>query len=508
MKTGKILTVLLAFILAAALAVPAAAAGAGAVLSPQSLSVNGVLRDCEKYNIDGRYYCMHRDLAALLSGTADQFDVDYDSAKNAIVMNTGKAYEHATGGELQTGVNYADSAVVSRQKLIVNGRERSDLSIYNIGGRNFFQLRELGSIAGFLVDYDPKTNTAIVNSSDYVPPAAPPVTSERQSFTLESGKVNAWVVRVDTSDPRVTVKTAMVDSRLGATADFRDIVRGSGAYAAVNANFFESYQDFKSPIGHFMADGVFLHAVSGNSSLGIDSKGGLHMGREPVFTRIKSKDGKEWVAFEVNSVNGQAEGNTVLYTPAFGGSITMAADAKVMTVRGDVIDAYHSASAGEVMEIPSDGYLLWLSSSYMNEPWVKEPRTGAGVRAPEPYLFNPTADSFPLDGIVGMISGSPRLVSGGKACFDQDPGFDDPARFGPKASAPRTAVGIGSDGRLVLVSADSATIQQLRELMLSLGCVEAMNLDGGASRGMYENGNFRAVPGRQLTTTLQIFVGS
>ncbi len=48
-------------------------------------------------------------------------------------------------------------------------------------------------------------------------------------------------------------------------------------------------------------------------------------------------------------------------------------------------------------------------------------------------------------------------------------------------TSPRTAVGIGGDGKLILVSAASASIQQLREIMLALGCVEAMNLDGGGS---------------------------
>ena len=42
--------------------------------------------------------------------------------------------------------------------------------------------------------------------------------------------------------------------------------------------------------------------------------------------------------------------------------------------------------------------------------------------------------------------------------------------------------------------------------MLELGCVEAMNLDGGGSRGLYCNGEFKAVPGRPLTTVLEFFL--
>lgn len=47
----------------------------------------------------------------------------------------------------------------------------------------------------------------------------------------------------------------------------------------------------------------------------------------------------------------------------------------------------------------------------------------------------------------------------------------------------RTAVGVNGEGKLVLVSVPRATIQQMREVMLALGCVDAFTLDGGASCG-------------------------
>ena len=46
----------------------------------------------------------------------------------------------------------------------------------------------------------------------------------------------------------------------------------------------------------------------------------------------------------------------------------------------------------------------------------------------------------------------------------------------------------------------------MRELMLSLGCVDAFNVDGGASCGMYYNGSYLATPGREIPVTLQVFV--
>ena len=46
----------------------------------------------------------------------------------------------------------------------LNGTAHGELTVYNIGGSNFFQLRELGTLLGFEVGYDADTNTATVTS--------------------------------------------------------------------------------------------------------------------------------------------------------------------------------------------------------------------------------------------------------------------------------------------------------------------------------------------------------
>ena len=134
-----------------------------AVLSPQGLKVDGKEIDCEKYNIADRNYFKLRDLAQLLSGTGSQFEVGYDEATATVSITTGKPYT-PNGTELLAGVDNSASAQPSNQAILINGEKNEELTVYNIGGSNFFQLRELGSILGFEVDYDQDTNTAIVNS--------------------------------------------------------------------------------------------------------------------------------------------------------------------------------------------------------------------------------------------------------------------------------------------------------------------------------------------------------
>jgi exopolysaccharide biosynthesis protein len=144
-----------------------------------------------------------------------------------------------------------------------------------------------------------------------------------------------------------------------------------------------------------------------------------------------------------------------------------------------------------------------MGSSYVSTDYYRLPKTGADVSF-EYYLVSPDSEGFSLAGMESIVSGGPRLVRYGSLDYTLDEGFKE-ARF-TTASSPRTAIGTTYDGKLLMVSTASATIQQMRELMLSLGCENAMNLDGGASCAMYYNGSLIRTPGRELTTTLQVFV--
>jgi len=100
----------------------------------------------------------------VLNGTQNQFAVGYDTVARSVSITTGNSYSPA-GTELVVGEDKSHTAEVSSQSIVINGVPNSDISVYNIGGNNYFKLRDLGSIIGFFVDYDPETNTAIIKST-------------------------------------------------------------------------------------------------------------------------------------------------------------------------------------------------------------------------------------------------------------------------------------------------------------------------------------------------------
>lgn len=139
------------------------------VRSVQKVTVNGKAVSPDIYNINGSNYFKLRDLAVLLNGTNGQFVVRYNPQTNGVSLTTDKAYT-PIGGELTIGTDKSTTCVRSPQNVSINGKEVK-LKAYNIGGNNFFKLRDLGKLLNFQVDYIAATNTVLIAS---------PLTPERQ----------------------------------------------------------------------------------------------------------------------------------------------------------------------------------------------------------------------------------------------------------------------------------------------------------------------------------------
>ena len=157
--------------------------------SAQGLTVNGNTVACEKYNIDGSNYFKLRDLAYLLNGTGSQFDVGWNAQKSVVSITTNSPYTTPNGHELELGADKSGTAQLSAQTIQIDGKTRADLTVYNIGGSNFFKLRELGDALGFDVDYISATNTAAIRSREGAAPApAPAASAARLGETPDAGR--------------------------------------------------------------------------------------------------------------------------------------------------------------------------------------------------------------------------------------------------------------------------------------------------------------------------------
>lgn len=143
--------------------------------------------------------------------------------------------------------------------------------------------------------------------------------------------------------------------------------------------------------------------------------------------------------------------------------------------------------------------------------------TDSSVRKPlvSQYVLSPIKDSFKLVGkkylinktstpehtgfeklkIKTAIGGGPVLLQKGEIQITNN----EELKFTGKAiydKHPRTAMGYTKDNKLVILAvegrnpgiADGASLIQLAQIMKDIGCVEALNLDGGGSSCLLING--------------------
>ena len=102
------------------------------------------------------------------------------------------------------------------------------------------------------------------------------------------------------------------------------------------------------------------------------------------------------------------------------------------------------------------------------------------------------------------VSAGPTLVHHGRLAVNpSSEGFSDPGLFGPRR---RTALGVTKSNRLLMVGVDApVSIHTLARMMRELGCVEALNMDGGTSSTLFYRGQMLVEPNRPITNLVAVY---
>jgi hypothetical protein len=138
--------------------------------SPTSAAVlvDGQSVSFDAYNIADSNYFKLRDLAYVLNGTGEQFSVTWDGAANTIALTSGAPYT-PVGGEMAKKGSAQVKPVSSAATLLIDGN-KVGLNAYQIGGNNYFRLRDIGEALDFGVEWDGGRNSILIDTSkSYTP---------------------------------------------------------------------------------------------------------------------------------------------------------------------------------------------------------------------------------------------------------------------------------------------------------------------------------------------------
>ena len=160
--------------------------------------------------------------------------------------------------------------------------------------------------------------------------------------------------------------------------------------------------------------------------------------------------------------------------------------------------------------------------------WTASPSVGTYYHYDRPLptvpgeaAYSATTATYPVQSInwtpYNALSTGPMILYDGKCCINHEKApsgaymtnYECWALDIYEGKPDRTAVGVTADGKIVLficdgriTQSDGATHEEVAMIMKSIGCVHAMNLDGGGSTGMwvkdagminYKDGSWRAV---------------
>ncbi|WP_237067649.1 phosphodiester glycosidase family protein [Microbulbifer guangxiensis] len=188
-------------------------------------------------------------------------------------------------------------------------------------------------------------------------------------------------------------------------------------------------------------------------------------------------------------------GNTALSLLASEGKV-LARNTPVVTREGKKYPVMRSA-----FWVDSEGqsHIDWIHH-HTGEPVPRRHGTPLSYveNDPEPQAPPAVRRGVPID-LQWGIGGGPRLLQDGRPrlTFHEEIFWGSGLRLDD--SRPRTAICITGDSRILLYVTKSARLDELPGRLLQLGCLDAMNLDGGGSSAMYVNGEEildqqRAVP--------------
>jgi len=253
------------------------------------------------------------------------------------------------------------------------------------------------------------------------------------------------------------------------------------ALAAINTTYFNNQG---MPLGLLMKNQELISSpIYGRSLLAILERG-LDITQSTRSLSVQFPIQNRTMAF--HAVNLPRQNNqVVLYTPRYGYSTRTQAADQALELQV-LLDGTVQQVGTHNLSIPEDGFVI--SAHGEGAQWLKQ-QAYEGMRA---LIFSKLWEQWDSS-LQHLISGGPQLLKAGKPHITAEQ-----ERFQPdiaQGRAPRTALGLGASGEIVLLVADGRqshsrglTLTELARILQEKGAVSALNFDGGGSSAMVVQG--------------------
>jgi exopolysaccharide biosynthesis protein len=272
------------------------------------------------------------------------------------------------------------------------------------------------------------------------------------------------------------------NSTLKSRRTITSIAKNNNAIVAINGTYFKPQTGV--PLGTLMINQkMYTGPIYDRVAMGIFDGGKFDIARVQLNATVKGSGH----TIKVDNINQPRMLSTyvLVYTSDWGKTSPYAPKYGMnLLVENDVVT---KASANPI-DIPSGAYV------------ISGPKTALQVLLDKKDA-KLTVNTLPeWKNVKHIISGGPYLVKDNEVFVDMTA-----QKLGAIGGRnPRSAIGYTADNNLIMVAVDGRegssigmTLMELANFMKSIGCVNAMNLDGGGSTVMYVKGQVVNKPAQQ-----------
>ncbi|MHB9133574.1 MAG: phosphodiester glycosidase family protein [Armatimonadota bacterium] len=328
---------------------------------------------------------------------------------------------------------------------------------------------------------------------------AAPLESFVQQISINGKTFFAKGIRVELGKPSITVKVGLAQGYVVRTEGLAAIAKRYHAVAAINGSFFAAYSKdpLKNPDMSLITNGRLTFKSDIGSLLGFTAQQVPYLGcpRYRLQGNLRHRNGRQesWFAYWLNR-NPTSSPCVTIFTPAWGEKVEAMSGTSVV-----VKDGHVTAITADGAAIPPGGYVIHFRGE---KSLLRRFQVGDEVTF-TPQTRTGDDDAGNWAEIREAVGAGPRVLHKGKPVFDpRSEGFSDPKIL--ERAGTRSAVGFTADHVLYLITTTNARVCDLGSILKALGCVEGMNLDGGASSGLWYRGNYLTTPGRDISNALLI----
>ncbi|NLM96454.1 MAG: hypothetical protein GX175_02350 [Halanaerobiaceae bacterium] len=318
------------------------------------------------------------------------------------------------------------------------------------------------------------------------------------------GPVVYTVLDLDLNRRNLYFRPVLAQGRVPGLDSLESIIKEHGALAGINGGYF----DYSRPLGLIYIDNTLVsEPVKDRTALLLTDE------NEVFFERVYWEGYLETLRNKIyiDGVNRKPGNNqTVLFNKYYGERAPLLKSGMLeLLVVDDIVQElnFYSEEKEQGTIIPENGYVIQAHGSACQELVFINP----GLFILQKDVFTP---DFNKKNVIMAISAGPRLVKDGDIYINSsDEEFQADIAVG---RAPRSAVGITQDKRLVFFTVDGRqpgysigiTLEQLAQIMKDYGILDGMNLDGGNSASMVVRGFTMNNPSGERLLNNAIIIGS